>query len=635
MASKLAHVFQSGKIGRLEIKNRILMAPMHTGFCGEDGMVTDKMIDHYAERAKGGVGMVIVEATSTGPTSSPVQKHPAIFDDKFIPGLRRVADVIHEGGAKAAIQLMPHKGRRDNDTAVSASLTINQVTGKACQPLDVAGIENIIRQIGEGARRVHEAGFDAIEIHGAHGYLVQDFLSPLTNKRNDAYGGDWQGRLKFAVDIIKLCRAETSPDFPILFRLFGDERVPEGLHVVDTIKIGKVFQDMGVDALDITSGSLEANEWITPSMYMSLACNADLAAEFKRQLKIPIITVGRIKDLDVAEEVLAAGKADFVNIGRALIADPFLPLKAKEGREVRRCISCLKCSEAGARYEPLNCTVNPAVSREKQFEFTKTNSPKKVVVIGGGPGGMEAALVAAQRGHKVKLFEAASELGGQLGIGSLAPAKEELKTFSGYLERQIANAGVKIKVNTKATPSMILREKPDAVILASGVMPFIPKIEGMEKIETVTYDEALSGASVGQKVVVIGGGLIGCEVALFLREKGKDVVLLEALDELAKECFHRLKKLLTEEIRSSGIKVFTSVKDESFEPGTVSIQTEDGRIESFAVDSVVIACGSKPNDPLYNELKGKVETIIKVGDCIKPRSILEATREGADAGFKL
>ncbi len=635
MPERFKRLFEPGKIGTLRVKNRIIMAPTGTRLAGPDCMVTDRMIGYYEERARGGMGMVVVEAAY--PTSFPLALRPGLWDDKFIPGLKRVAEAIHAGGAAAAIQILPHGGRRDKYHPISASLKVNEITGRQTEPLDIAGIEQVIRQTGEGARRAREAGFDAIMIHGAHGYLVQDFTSPLTNKRNDAYGGDFDRRLRFALEIVKAVRAKTGPGYPVMYRLFGDERVPDGLHLEDTIKIAKILQDLGIDSIDITSGSMGADEWGSPSSYMPAATNADLAAAMKANLRIPVSLAGRIKDADVAESVLEAGKADFVDMARALIADPFLPQKIREGRleDIRCCISCLKCNEAISHEEPVHCSVNPAVGREREFQFTPAQKPRKVVVVGGGPAGMEAALIAAQRGHRVTLFEAGPSLGGQLDIGSKPPAKEELEILSRYMVRQIAAAGVNVKLNTKAGQANIAAEKPDAVIVASGAVPATPRIKGLDQVRKVYYDEVLSGAKLGQNVVVIGGGLIGCEVALFLRQQGKDVTILEVLDGLATDAYYRIKKLVNQKIVEYGVKTLTSVKDEEIEAAGVRLKDASGQEVFVPADSFVVSCGSLPNVFPTEELPGKVGQLFRIGDCVKPRSVLEATREAADAALQV
>ena len=463
-----AKLFEPGKIGTLQVKNRIIMPPMLTRYVSKDGHISEQMLNYYGERSRGGCALVFVE--SSYPCSGGYPGRIYLGNDEVISDLRGLVGAIHAGGARAGIEINPHRGRVDEIDPASASEAVNPKTGVKARALDIADIEKLVEDFAEGARRAREAGFDCIMIHGASGYLVSEFLSPKTNKRIDEYGGDIEKRARFALGLVAAVRKKTDPDYPIVFRLTADEKVEGGFGIEDAITVSKLLEEAGVDAIDIVSGTSETNYWIVPNMYMPHGCNADLSQAVKKAVNIPVSVAGNINDPFVAEKILGEEKADFVDLGRALIADPQFPKKVRDGKldDIRKCLRCVRCKESILKppVGPMVCTVNPAVGREKEFESSLGPAPKrkKVLVIGGGPGGMEAAIIASLRGHDVTLWEEGNRLGGQLNIAAIPPHKEEFNSFTERLSLQLGKLKVTVELERKATGKMVSEFSPDAVI---------------------------------------------------------------------------------------------------------------------------------------------------------------------------
>ncbi len=630
-------VFSPAKIKNLELKNRIVMPPMGTRLHAIDGFVSQEQIDYYSARAKGGPGLIVVEASYS--TSNNLQCRLLVSDDKFIPGLKKLVDTIHAGGAKVTLQISPHQGRWDRNETLSASGKKNPMSGKESRALTVAEIERMVQEFGEGARRARDAGFDAVMVHAAHGYLVHEFLSPLTNTRTDQYGGDLPKRTRFALDLVKIARQKTGPNYPILIRMVCDERLEGGIGIKDAVEMGKLLQAAGVDAIDVVSGALESGEWVTPSMYYPTGYNVHLARTLKHELSIPIIVAGRIKDPYLAEEIIGTGRADFVDMGRAVISDPDFPRKMQEGRleDIRRCIGCLKCQQTISGDKPIVCSVNAATGREGKITIGPAAKKKKVLVVGGGPGGLQTAVMAAQRGHDVTIWERKDRLGGLGNIASIPPGKEDIVPFINYLIRESEKAKVKLELGREATVSSIQAFKPDAVVVAAGSRPIVPKIEGLSRDgNVVTYVDVLSGkADLSTKVAIIGGGYVGCETALYLVEKGHEVSIVELLDQVANDAYIRIRKFLLEKLNQRKVKFYTGVKEEKLTNSGLLIKDKEGKENSIEADSIVISCGAVPNKDLFDSLKGKVPELHEVGDCVECHNIQIAIRDAATAAMAL
>ena len=520
--SEFVKLFEPGKMGKIEVKNRIIFAPCGTHYSSLDGFVTDRLLAYYGERAKGGAGLLVVEGCRWRLRASAGGWIMAT-SDKYIPGLKKLADTIHEAGAKAVIQMAAHRGSTDEEDPASPSGIPHPFAGWSTvisshsRAVPAADLEELVNEIGEGARRVMEAGFDGVMIHGANGYLACELLSRRFNKRTDAYGGDLKGRAKYILDTIRVIREKTAPDFPIIPRLMGSDRVSkpgdsEGWGITDTIELCKIIEATGVTAIDITSGSQETPEWTSPPYFMPAGCNTDITSAIKRVgVKTPIWITGKIIDPALAEEILRDGKADYICLGRGLMADPHWPNKAKEGRveDIRQCICDDRCLEdVMIDFVPISCTVNPMIGKEMEFasKLPRLTKKKKVLVIGGGPGGMQAAIIAAQKGHNVTLYEKGGQLGGQLLLAIAPPDKDNLKTLLNYFKVQLTKTGVKVELNKEATPEAVKKFAPDSVIVAVGSIPFIPEIPGVKGNNVLTYREVLSEQKkVGKKVVVLGG----------------------------------------------------------------------------------------------------------------------------------
>jgi 2,4-dienoyl-CoA reductase-like NADH-dependent reductase (Old Yellow Enzyme family)/thioredoxin reductase len=608
-----------------------------------DGSYSDETIEHYRLRAAGGPSMVIVEAHGVAPEGI-VSRHQArIYDDSFISGLSRIAAVIKAEGSIPAIQIH-HAGRQVPARIIKrkpfapSTLPCPAIKGDV-EPLTIEGIQKIIRQFGDAAERSKQAGFELIEIHGAHGYLINQFLSRFSNIREDEYGKGIVGRARFAREIIREVRGRVGKDFPISFKISAQEFVPDGLTTEESISILRLIVAEGVDVVQVSAGNDATPEWICQPMFMKKACLVDSAEKIKAALKdIPIMVVGRINDPLIAEEIISAGKADLVCMGRGLLADPELPRKAHEGRleDIRICIACNTCMQSIFRKGRIECLVNPSLGREKEMEIHPTNSPKKVMVIGGGPGGLNVACTLAKRGHSVSLYEKESILGGQLVLGSVSVYKKELLHLIEFLKKQIEKCNVTCHMNSEVNIDMIKEINPDVVVIATGSIPYKPPVDGINLPIVVTVPEVFNGAKAVRKdAIIIGGGATGCEVALELSERGIPVTIVEQLPNIGTQIEAITKKIILEKLKKNNVRILTEHRLSKVSEDGVHVTDKDGNHVSLKGDRVIIAVGNKPNNSLFEQVKQIGKEVYQIGDCLEVRSAKEAIYEGAYIGISI
>ena len=634
-------LFSPFRIGNLELKNRIVMPPMATNFAGEDGSVNDRHIAYYVKRIQGGVGYITFEHTGVLQQGRAFPNMALIDSDQNIPSFRKLVEAIHQENGKILIQIN-HAGRQ-----TSASITGSPIVAPSAIPCPVRKempqalshkeIQKIVEAFGEAARRVKESEADGVEIHMAHGYLINQFLSPFSNKREDEYGGDADRRMRMAIEVLRTVRNQVGPDFTVLCRISADEYVEGGLKLGDTKEIAKALERNGADALHISACVAASGYLNHPPYYAEEGIFVHLAQGIKSVVSIPIIAVGRIRTPELANQILEEKKADLISMGRALIADPDLPLKALEGRtdEILPCISCNRCVQS-IRKGALQCAVNAETGREGIFKLQKTERPKKVWIIGGGPAGMKAAEIAARRGHQVTLYEEKEKLGGRFLLASIPPKKQVLKEFIDQLERRLQKLPIKIIVGKTFSPASLRRGKPDGVIIATGAKPFFPPIDGIQGAKAISVEDALSSSTpLGEKVLVVGGGGIGAEVADYLSENRKEVTLIEMREGIALDQVGHLQHFLNKRLREKGVQILISTKAIRFEKGGLWVEDSQGTKKLGGFDSIVIALGSIPNDELVKLLKGKVPEVYVVGDASKPREVMEAVFEGEEVGLKI
>lgn len=654
------NLFRSGELGSLELKNRIVMLPMGTILCGEWGEVTKGLIDWYATRAKGGVGLVMVEVCMAATAIDPRRLLQCILradDDCFIPGMASLADAVHDNGAKIGIQLTAGGGAQASGGAWLPGLQgmqkVDQVSpsgvpaygvamhGEVQQPrvLSIGEIEKCIELCGDSAGRVKRAGFDMIEIHAHEGYLIAQFMSPYFNKRTDKYGGSLEKRCRFLIEIVAAMKKAVGPDFPLMVKYSIDEFIPGGRDVKESQAIAKMLEEAGVSGLSCSIGVYGSKVPPVPPYYVQRGSLVYMTEAIKGVVKIPVMALGRLDDPELAEQVLRDGKGDFIGLGRALIADPEWPSKVKDGRvgEIRRCIACNECRVAIHTPHPIRCAVNPLAGRESKFEsIRQAETRKKVVVVGGGPAGMEAARTAALRGHQVILFEAENELGGMLKWASVPPHKEILKTISEYYAREIIRLGVELKLGVRATSDVIVNEIPDSVIVATGGVTFLPDIPGINNSIAVHALDVLSGKKkTGDSVIVAGGGAVGCEVANFLAHQNKKVTIVEMLATVGLDMDSWIWVCLSAELAEKNVKIVKSTKIEEITEKGVVLIDKNWNKTFLKADSVVLALGLKPSNCLAQELDGKVKKIFVIGDAEMPQRIQEAIYKGFLTAYNL
>jgi 2,4-dienoyl-CoA reductase-like NADH-dependent reductase (Old Yellow Enzyme family)/thioredoxin reductase len=636
-------IFEPFQIGKMQLKNRIVLPPMHTAY-SEAGIVGRRVIDYYEARARGGTGLIITEGTAPGERSR-LGNQLSLGDDKYLPGWEKLVKAVHAHGAKIAVQLH-HTGmelRNGKVVQVSPSAVASPgrmigVGGMTPHELTVGEIEEIIQWFADSARRARDVGVDAAEIHGAHQYIVASFLSSSSNKRQDKYGGSVENKARFLIEITEAMKAAVGPDYPIWPRLNVREYgVENGITVEETLQVVPMAVRAGAQA--IHASAYAAFSFITKAPLPDEAgFLVPLAEEVKKVTDVPVIAVGRI-DQDTGEKALQEGKADLVAIGRRLIADPDLPNKVagEKFEDIIPCIGCMECIERlGRRPEGVICSINALTGRETERQMTQAPKAKKVVVVGSGPAGMEAARAAALRGHRVVLFEKDNKPGGQLNISALPPNKADIFPWLDYLTAQLKKGGVDLRLGTAATPEIVLAERPDTVILALGGIPAKPSIPGIDGRIVATAQDVLSGkVEAGQNCVIIGGGLVGCETGHLLAVKGKTVVIVEMLKHMAGEIGPMARRRLMDGLRAHQVAMLTEATCREITDQGVEITTADGRKQTLPADTVILAAGYAKNDALLTALAGKVQDIRMVGDAAEPHGFMEAVRDGYLAGLAL
>lgn len=642
----MSKIFEEGRIGNQTIKNRLIMSAMVTNYCTEDGKPTERFIQYHEARARGGVGLLTTEACYVTKAGRGFPHQAGLQQDENIEAWKAFTAHIHAAGAKCSAQLY-HGGRQTSEAATGGPLEAPSdipcpLMGGAPVPLTVERIHEIVREFGEAARRAKEAGFDAVEIHGAHGYLLSEFQSPYSNRRTDEYGGSVENRERFPLEVLRSVRAAVGPDFPILYKVSAEEGVAGGLTIEDTCAFAKKLVENGVSAIICSRAVYENVQYQIPPASEKLALNVENASKIKKAINsaVPVSVVGRMRGMDTMEEVLETGKADFINLARPLLCDPELPNKMKEGRleEIRPCLSCNQgCVDYLLGGQPIKCMINPLTGRESDVDMTPVKAPKQVLVIGGGPGGMEAARVAAMRGHRVILCEQSGQLGGQMNDACLPPHKGEIKAYIDYQIRVLGELGVDIRYNTTMTAADVKAVSADEVILATGSNPIDLKIPGSDGENVVSAHQALHGAPVGNRVAVIGGGLVGCETAEYLFEQGKDVTIIEMKPDIASDMGLVNKMSMKSQYgHVDGFQAVTNSTLKSIQKDGVTVE-RDGKEEAITgIETVVMAVGSTPNNALEKELEAAGIAYHKVGDCVKaPRQILHAVHEAFDIAVSI
>jgi len=594
------------------------------------------MIKHYREIASGGVGLVMVEFSHVDKKSSKSNYcQLSVAGDEYIPGLSWLAMTIKQNGAKAGLQISHAGGQRYLMTPpkkVPSRAFWEAIQGKgepAPEELTFEEIEEIVEAFGDAALRAKKAAFDLVEVHACHGYLITEFLSPATNRRTDQYGGPFENRIRLLTEIVENVREKVGLDYPITVRLNGSEYLEGGITIEESSETARILEKNGVNAVHISGGTHRNSDKLVVPMYWSRGYQVWAAEAIRRAVQIPVIASGSVTTPELAEEILKEKKADFISLARPLLADPFFPKKTEEGRseDITPCIRC----NVGCQGRPegsLTCTVNIAAGKEDEFKIKPLVKRKKVAVIGGGPAGMEAARVAAMMGHQVILFEK-RKMGGMLIEASVPEFKADLRLLINYLSAQLKKLKVKV-LHEEADVETIKRRAVEVVIIAGGGTQIVPDVPGIDKPITVSALDVLHGDKVGKEVIVVGGGLVGCETALFLAEQNKKVTIVEMLEQVLPEMnVAGPRSAFFERLNKHRVRIETNTKlDEITKDGIVATNRE-GKKTKFKGNTVVLALGLKSDSKLYDEITSLPKiAVYSVGDYAEPRNIYDALHEG-------
>ena len=633
-------------VGRVTFRNRMFSAPMGGTDITNDGCIGPKSTAFYELRGKGGAGAVTVSECMVHPKTD--GSHAYHLDTTILNSLASAtytADAIRRHGAVASLELshsgmyagtyMTDKSKQKSMHQWGADDTV-RADGVKVKALTEDMIKEIVEAYGQTAALAKRAGFEMLMIHGGHGWLINQFLSPYFNHRHDAYGGSLENRCRLAIEVLKSVREAVGEGFPIEFRMSGSELFEGGYDLSEGVKIAQMIEPY-VDILHVSAGTYQRGFGDThPSMFKEHGCNVYLAAEIKKHVSVPVATIGGLNDPEQMEEIIASGKADIVYMARALLADPFLPRKVMENKEdqIVKCLRCFTCMAERAMTSTRRCTVNPLIGREMEgCEIHLAPEKKKVLVAGGGPGGLYAAYTAARRGHQVILCEKESKIGGILKSEQAIPFKHEMYELANTYKKLAENAGVEIRVNTEVTPEYAEKENPDALIIAVGSSPLVPPIKGLDGENVVLVNNYyLEKEKVGDKVVVFGGGLAGCECAIHLGMEGKEVHIVEMRDELAPDANIRHRPLLLKEIDKYAT-VHTGCKGLEVSKEGILCEDKEGNQVLVEGDSIICALGQRSRRDVVDALRDSAPYVAVIGDASKVSTITNAVYEGYHAAL--
>jgi 2,4-dienoyl-CoA reductase-like NADH-dependent reductase (Old Yellow Enzyme family)/thioredoxin reductase len=650
-------LFRPGKVGGLELPNRVLMAPMEKNLCTAEGIVTQRYIDYLVARARGGVGLLRCEATYVDPVGKGRPYQLGAHSDAVVPELTRMVDAVHEAGGRMSVELA-HCGRQTNavisghQPVAPSPVPCELSGGYVPRELTVGEIEAIVERFAEAAARAERAGMDAVEIHGASGYLINAFTSPYTNLREDEYGGSPENRWRFALEVVAAIRATIAADTPLLYRIDAEEFVPGGLTAADTAPLAAALERAGVDLIDVSAGTYESITATQPPMEEEPGSLLEIAATIKAALSIPVATAGKLADLDVAERALREGIVDFITIGRGLHAEPELVRKAQEGRldEARRCIACAECVAFLGEDLPAYCAINPATAREGEASPAPVAAPRKVVVVGAGPAGLEAARVARLRGHEVSVFERQDASGGRVRLGMLAAGRAAFGDPIVFLCNELDRLGVPVAYGTEVTGAMAVGLAADVVVVATGGRPHgrsTPAPPAGRVLDGDSYlamaaagsrEASLAGTADSAPVAVIGGSWTGCHIAALLLEAGRRVILVETRETLGYDMGDQQGMVLRDRVADlAEVRLGATLEELSVAEITIWDSADDRR-ETLEIDGIVVASGLESDSSLRDEIVARVGDAIEVheiGDCALPRKLADALLDGATVAARI
>lgn len=638
MENKYAKLFEPMKIGKMHLKNRIVMSPMGTFTPMQDGTESEEGMRYYEERARGGFGMIITGSMFLNEKTAQGGPTIALDNPRAIPKATVLCERVHRWGAKICISMSPGTGRNgmpnigERVPISSSEIPSFYDPNIICRALTTEEIHDMMKDWTNAAIFAKRAGFDAIEIHAHAGYLIDQFMSPIWNKRTDEYGGSLENRARFPVEIVKTVRAAVGDDMPIIFRIALDHRFNGGRTIEDSIPLLKILEEAGVDAFDVDAGAYESMDYIFPPSYLGEACMAYVCKEARKHVKVPLLNSGSHSP-ETALELINSGDCDFVMFGRQAIADPHFPKKLMENRreDIRPCILCNEecIGRIFGRLTQLSCAVNPSAGFEDYMEIKKTESPKNIVVVGAGPAGLEAARTAALKGHKVTVFEKGDSIGGTLGIVATGPFKKRIRELIHWYGVQLENLGVKVVLNTKIKADDPILEAADRIFVATGSRPIIPPIRGIDCSNVINVVEAHKHGVKGRNIAICGGGLSGCDTALELAMEGKKVTVIEMLDECARDVMAINKISLMRLLAENNVTLLTNSKVVEIDSSGVTIEKQDGSKEKIDADTVITAFGQSNDNDFTDAVRAKycMKTTV-IGDAERIGKVSNAIRTG-------
>ncbi len=645
-------LFTPQTIGNVRLKNRIAMAPMGIEYMtAPDGSLNRRVVDYYLERVRCGVGLIICSVFKAENRIEHLEECSPMIEDTSLHYLGELCEAVHSFEARIFVQLTAGFGRVTPPSilrgpCVSASETPNFWDPSIiCKALTTAEVKQIVAAMGDTAERLALAGVDGIELHGHEGYLFDQFTSSIWNQRTDKYGGSLENRLRFPIECLQAIRQRVGNRLARVYRfglkhylkhgnqgaLPGEVFKEAGRDIAEGLDMAKRFESAGFDALHVDAGCYESHYWPHPPIYQQHGCMLDMAAQTKKTVNIPVIAVGRLDMPDVAVRAVSEGMADIVAIGRGLLADPQWAEKVHFGSAdaIRPCVACYDgCLEAYSKFRSISCAINPTAGRERAYRLEPAQKPLNVMIVGGGIGGMEAARVACIRGHWVSLYEKDCSLGGLVRQAAVPEFKKDLRRLLGWYERQLEQLDVNVMLNSEVTPDIIRKYSPDVTIIAAGARAIIPDIPGIHSDFVVTAVDVLKGTKqAGERTVIVGGGLAGCEIAIWLAKQGKKAIIVEALSELmaaGAQVPMQVKMMTQDLLKKHDIQIKTGHTLHQITPDGVQVIREDLITSRIEADTIVLAIGMRPYEELFEQVEQEDYRVFRIGDCRTPRNIMNA-----------